>query len=99
MLPNSHFLQLEVHTAHAPLSKGLEHSCGVFDLSVSSSILSLTAYLLEIAPLCLPSFETSFQNLDDLRNILPIWRLDSLPPEQEDQGERLYKWLADHWHT
>ncbi|KAK7045523.1 hypothetical protein VNI00_007355 [Paramarasmius palmivorus] len=95
MLSNSHFLQLEVHTAHASLSKGLDHSSGVFDLSVFSSILSLTTYLLEIAPLCLPSFGTSFQDLND-RGTLPIWRLDSLPPEREDQGERLRKWIAEH---
>ncbi|KAK1234767.1 hypothetical protein PQX77_002025 [Marasmius sp. AFHP31] len=93
--PGTHIC-IEAHAVHAPSSLGIDHASGVFDMRIHSSVVSLTAYLLEIA-------STLLASIDDVKTAsLPgvlssrAWRLNALPLDIETHEENLLEqWLSE----
>ncbi|KAJ8089242.1 hypothetical protein PM082_014490 [Marasmius tenuissimus] len=84
-----------MHTAHGPLLDGMDSSCGLFDLSVYSSIVSLAAYLFRIIPPLSAPIDKAREDKSSFSEDLAVWRLDALPPQCEEHEEsRTEVWVA-----
>ncbi|KAJ8089251.1 hypothetical protein PM082_014499 [Marasmius tenuissimus] len=85
----------DMHTAHAPLLNGMDSSCGLFDLSVYSSIVSLAAYLSRIIPSLSVSIDKAREDKSSFSEVSLVWRLDALPPQREEHEEtRTEVWVT-----
>ncbi|KAK1217871.1 hypothetical protein PQX77_019462 [Marasmius sp. AFHP31] len=82
----------DMHTAYAPLFDGMDSSCGLFDLSTYSSIVSLAAYLSRIIPLLSAPIDRAQDNKCLFSEGLAVWRLDALLPQREEHEENCTKW-------
>ncbi|KAK1226899.1 hypothetical protein PQX77_010115 [Marasmius sp. AFHP31] len=84
-----------LRAAHAPLLDGMDNSCGLFDLSAYSSIVSLAAYLSRIIPILSVSICKARENKCSFPEGLAVWRLDALPPQREEHEEdRTEAWVT-----
>ena len=86
-----------MHTAHAPLLNGVGNSCGLFDLSVYSSIVSLATYLSRIIHLLSSSIDKARANQSSIQEGLAVWRLDALPQQQhveQHEENRTELWVT-----